>query len=291
MLRLPCRTGLRSVWLVAFGLLAGLSRAEGAPVWKVTGPNGGTLYLGGSVHALRSTDYPLPPAFNRAFDASSRIVFEVDEKALTASSSSLTKQGQYPKGDSLKNHVDPRTYQYVRRVFGLMKVPEQQFAKYRPWFLVLMLQSQGMQDFSGRLGVDQFLLNRAKANKKPVLGLESRREHAQVFSGLTDRQGEMLLLLTFIPQNEGKDGTAGWMNDWRRGDADAIARSMYQMYRDFPSFARRLLDERNRRWMPKIEGFLQSGETHFVVVGAAHLGGPSGVLTMLRARGYQVAQL
>src|ERR1700682_1298550 len=34
-------------------------------VWKVSGPNGGTLYLGGSIHALRKVDYPLPLAFNR----------------------------------------------------------------------------------------------------------------------------------------------------------------------------------------------------------------------------------
>ena len=35
-------------------------------VWKVTSSKGGTLYLGGSIHALRRSDYPLPAAFNRA---------------------------------------------------------------------------------------------------------------------------------------------------------------------------------------------------------------------------------
>jgi uncharacterized protein YbaP (TraB family) len=106
--------------------------AATACVWKVTGPSGGTLYLGGSVHALRSSDYPLPPAFNRAFDASSRLVFEVDEKALVQASNGLLKAGRYPKGDSLKNHVDPRTYAYLRRVFALMKVPEANFSRFRP---------------------------------------------------------------------------------------------------------------------------------------------------------------
>src|SRR5437870_13624304 len=91
--------------------------AASACVWKVTGPNGSTLFLGGSIHALRNTDYPLPPAYNRAFDSSARLAFEVDLKALSDSSKSVIKLGQYPKGDSLKNHVDPRTYDYVRRVF------------------------------------------------------------------------------------------------------------------------------------------------------------------------------
>ena len=264
---------------------------QAAAVWKVTGPNGGTLYLGGSVHALRSSDYPLPAAFNRAFDASTHLVFEVDDKGMSGTTRSLLKAWQYPKGDSLKNHVDPRTYDYVKRVFALMNVPEAKFARYRPWFLVLMLQATGMRDFSGELGVDEFLAKRARANKKPVSGLESGAEHAAVYAGLSDRQGEALLLHMFIPQAERGGDTPSWMGAWRRGDADAIAASMHAAYREFPAFAVRILDERNRRWMPKLESYLRSGQTYYVIVGAAHLGGPNGVLTMLRARGYQTTKL
>jgi uncharacterized protein YbaP (TraB family) len=61
--------------------------------------------------------------------------------------------------------------------------------------------------------------------------------------------------------------------------------------RDFPSLGRRLIDVRNRNWNPKIEGYLRSGKTYFVVVGAGHMGGPSGLLAMLRARGYTIEQL
>lgn len=264
---------------------------EAASVWKVTGSRGETLYLGGSVHALRSTDYPLPAAFNRAFDASTRLALEVDEKGLTGSSADILKAGRYPKGDSLKNHVDPRTYAYVRRVFDLMKVPEARFAPYRPWFIVLMLQSPGQHGLSETLGVDQYLVRRARANRKPVTGLESVREHAEVFSGLTEKQGEALLLHTFIPQEQGGARRSTTMAAWRRGDADAIARMMHSSYAEFPAFARRLLDERNQRWMPKIEGYLRSGQTYFVVAGAAHMGGPAGVLSLLRARGYQTTPL
>ena len=277
--------------LVALLAVATCASANAASVWKVTGPDGGTLYLAGSIHALRSTDYPLPAAFNRAFDASSRLVFEVDEKGMTGTTQSLLKAGQYPKGDSLKNHVDPRTYDYVKRVFALMKVPEAKFARYRPWFLVLMLQSTGMRDFSSQLGVDQFLANRAKANKKPVSGLESGEEHARVYAGLTDRQSEALLLHMFIPQEGERGADPSWLPAWRRGDVDAIAASMYAAYREYPAFAVRILDERNRRWMPKIEGYLRSGQTHYVVVGAAHLGGPNGLLAMLRAKGYGTTPL
>jgi uncharacterized protein YbaP (TraB family) len=70
-----------------------------------------------------------------------------------------------------------------------------------------------------------------------------------------------------------------------------LTRVTREGFRDFPSLAERLLDARNRNWIPKIEGYLRSGQTFFVVVGAAHMGGPNGVLTLLRARGYKIGQL
>jgi uncharacterized protein YbaP (TraB family) len=267
------------------------AHAASACVWKITGPNGGTVFLGGSIHALRGTDYPLPPAYNRAFDSSARLAFEVDLKALSDSSKSVIKLGQYPKGDSLKNHVDPRTYDYVRRVFALLKVPEGKFAQFRPWMLVLMLESPGLHGLSGNLGVDEFLERRARANSKPMSGLESVREHTEVFSTLSDRQSEALLLLTFIPHEHASEESARLMNAWRRGDVDTLTGMMRDSFRDFPAFGERLIGARNRRWIPKIEGFLRSGKTYFVVVGAAHMGGAEGLLALLKVRGYRVEQL
>src|SRR5437868_15538492 len=105
---------------VASGILI-TTQAGAAYVWKATS-SANVLYLGGSIHALKSSDYPLPAAYNRAFDASDRVVFEVDPKALLQSSRGILKAGEYPKGVSLKNHVDLRTYAYLRCVFGLVNV-------------------------------------------------------------------------------------------------------------------------------------------------------------------------
>src|SRR5436190_1504976 len=190
-----------SAVLLALGFvcLAAESRAGTACVWKVTGPNGGIAYLGGSLHALRKSDFPLPVAYMRAFDASSRMAFEVDAKALKESSESLVKAGKYRHGDSLKNHVDPRTYAYMRRLFGLMNVPEETFAQFRPWFLVVLLQMRSLHHSFPEEGVDDFFLKRAAKRSMTVVGLESVQEHAGIFSGLSDHESEILLLLNFIP--------------------------------------------------------------------------------------------
>jgi hypothetical protein len=204
-------------------------------------------------------------------------------------SATITKAGQYPTGDNLKNHVDPRTYDYLRRVFAILKVPEEQFAKLRPWYLALRLHLTGARGFSSSFGVESFLVRRALANSKPVSGLESLREHMEVYSGLSDRQSEAVLLLTFIPDRQ--TGGADLIAAWRHGDADILARATREAYRDFPTMGERLLGARNRAWIPKIEGYLQSGQTYFVVAGAAHMGGSDGVLALLRNRGYKIEQL
>jgi uncharacterized protein len=265
-------------------------QAASACVWKVTRPDGKTAYLGGSVHSLRESDYPLPDAYMRAFNASSRIAFEVDARALKESSKSLAVNGKYRKGDSLKNHVDPRTYAYVRRLFGLMNVPESSFSQYRPWFIVLMLEAASTRQVLPKAGVDEFFMKRAAKRSMPVVGLESVREHARIYSGLTDREGEILLLVTLIPSKSG-GSTGDIMKAWRRGDAEMLARMMERESQEFPAFNERLLGARNRAWIPKIEGYLASGHIYFVVAGAGHFGGSQGLLALLRARGYQIEQL
>lgn len=289
-------TGLKSfaykfvpVAALAMGCFLPRATVASSCVWKVTGPNGGVLYLGGSVHALRSSDYPLAVAYNRAFGASSRLVFEDDPKESAQAAKEFFRAGTYPKGDNLRNHVDPRTYDYIRRFFALVNVSEDKFSKYRPWLLNVLLSSPSSEHW--QLGVERYLARRAGANSKPVSGLESAKEHNAVFVDLTDREAEALLLILFInASHEGSSG-ANIIGSWRRGDADALSRTLQESFRDFPSLGRRIVDLRNRDWLPKIEGYLRSGQTYFVVVGAGHMGGPNGLLALLRARGCKIEQL
>ena len=246
------------------------------------------MYLGGSVHALRKSDYPLPAAYNRALEASSRIVFEDDPKAGSREAKELLRAGTYPKGDALKNHVDPRTYAYIKRFFALVNVPETEFSKYRPWLLNVLLSSPSYEH--SELGIERYLERRAAAKSKRVSGLESPKEHNAFFVDLNDRESEALLLILFI--NAAREGPgASMISAWRRGDVETLNRMVREEFQDFPSLAKRLIDNRNQNWLSKIDGYLRSGQTHFVVVGAGHMGGPNGLIPLLKARGCQFEQL
>ena len=156
----------------------------------------------------------------------------------------------------LKNHVDPRTYAYIRRFFALVNLPENEFAKYRPWLLNVMLSSPSYEHWE--LGIERYLQRRAAAKSKPVSGLESPKEHNAFFVDSSDRESEALLLILFI--NATREGPSATMvNAWRRGDVETLNRILWESFQDFPSLARRLIDMRNQNWLPKIDAYLLSG--------------------------------
>jgi len=276
------------VWATVAGCVCQVAEAASC-VWKATSPSGGTVFLAGSVHALRSSDYPLPAPYQRAFDSSSRLAFETEPKSMEAASKGLTKAGQYGKGDSLKNHVDPRTYVYLKRYFSLIGVPEQKFNTYRPWLIAAMLEAAPKQNFN--LGVERFLQNKAAAAHKPIESLESIQEHMAPFVDLTERESEALLLIHFINLGRTDLGDHDLIGAWRRGDADSVARMLREAYSELPAFSDRILGQRNRRWISKIDGYAKNGQVYFVIAGAAHFGGNDGVVALLRNHGYTVEQL
>ena len=59
----------------------------------------------------------------------------------------------------------------------------------------------------------------------------------------------------------------------------------------FEAVQEKLIDERNVEMTKKIEEFLAKKDPVFVVVGAAHLVGPDGLLAILKSKGYTLDQM
>jgi uncharacterized protein len=69
---------------------------------------------------------------------------------------------------------------------------------------------------------------------------------------------------------------------------------LMESIREEPKLApimRKLIDDRNVKMVSKIEGFLKTGQTCFIVAGAGHLVGNKGIVNMLKEKGYSVQQL
>jgi uncharacterized protein YbaP (TraB family) len=52
-----------------------------------------------------------------------------------------------------------------------------------------------------------------------------------------------------------------------------------------------MVDNRNVKWIPRIEAELKSGKPTAIVAGALHFSGPRSVIALLQKRGYQIEQL
>jgi uncharacterized protein YbaP (TraB family) len=60
--------------------------------------------------------------------------------------------------------------------------------------------------------------------------------------------------------------------------------------RGLSSAYEKLVYERNRNMAGKIEAYLKTKGTYFVITGAAHLVGEKGIIEILRGKGYRVVQ-
>ena len=284
--------------VVMLGLLGAVTAAAKACVWKVTDADGHTLYLAGSVHVLRATDFPLPPEYADAFNASYGVSFEFktdEHEADDRWSQALDRACRLPDGVTLKDRVDPRTYAYLRKiVVKFHGSPDlmQRLDHLKAWYIGYRMDSpKGLTGASRRYGVESYLVGRAHKEHKKLDGLVTLDEHIAVLSDMSDADSEAALLLAFIHLDTESARFNATVSAWKQGDIAAIEREMAYEYGDAPGLRRRMLSDRNQRWLPKLETYLHSGRTWMVVAGAGHMAGENGVPALLRARGYQVEQL
>ena len=75
-------------------------------VWKVQ-KDDAVMYLGGTVHLLRESDFPLPEEFNKAYEASETVVLETDVEEVNDPSfqRKLLMKARYAGESSLKEDL------------------------------------------------------------------------------------------------------------------------------------------------------------------------------------------
>ncbi|HWF84801.1 MAG TPA: TraB/GumN family protein, partial [Vicinamibacterales bacterium] len=78
---------------------------------------------------------------------------------------------------------------------------------------------------------------------------------------------------------------------WKVGNAPMVEQIVLKDLKSDPVMYQRMLVDRNRNWLPKLDALFSRAGHAFVVVGAAHLVGPDGLLQMLKAKGYTVEQM
>ena len=262
--------------------------------WKATG-KGGVVYLIGSIHVMTPDFYPLNPALEAAFKEADLLVEEVDlaEMLDPASQMRILSRGMLSGDQSLEKLLSPATLALVRKATGDLGAAGGPLMRFKPWMLAVALQGLELQKagFDPELGLDKHFYDQAKAAGKTVEGLETADYQISVFDGMTMEQQDRMLAQT-LKELETELASVGKLADaWKIGDVATVERIVQAELKAEPVMYQRLLVDRNKNWLPKIEALFGRRGRALVVVGAAHLVGPDGVIAMLRAKGYTVEQL
>ena len=262
-------------------------------VWKVSKDNR-HLYLGGTVHILSNTDYPLPAPFEKAYHLSHRIVLETDMQKLQSPEFQgvMLAQLSYGDGRTLKDVLSSQTYGKLARYCESRGIPITSVHGFKPGLLtsVLLLFELQRLGLAGD-GVDAFFNAKAIEDKKQLGKLETAEEQLHFLASMGEGEEDEMIEYTLRDIENLPKLMTGIKQNWRKGDMVNLEKLAIQPYiEEFPDTFEVLLNERNRNWMPKIERMLANPEVEFILVGALHLAGEQGLLAQLRQRGYKLEQ-
>ncbi|MEK6424590.1 MAG: TraB/GumN family protein, partial [Burkholderia gladioli] len=129
-----------------------------------------------------------------------------------------------------------------------------------------------------------------------VVGLETLAEQMRAFTGLTlAEQREMLAQDITQTPAQNADDIKALHRLWRIGDADAVSAwanaKTERLAHSRPLAAaidNKIVYERNRRFTARAIALAGPNRPLFVAIGALHLGGPKGVIELLKRQGFRV---
>ena len=262
-------------------------------LWKIAGGTN-TVYLLGSVHFLKKSDYPLAPVIENAFSNSAVVVFETDIGKLQALDvqMQLMKKSQLPAGEKLRQQLSTNTYAAFQEHLKRTGLDEIIFQQFKPALAAMMLEVLAMQKagLDPSQGLDQHFFELAKQAGKKIVPLETVDFQIDLITGFSPEEGELIMKTTL----EDIDTTEKLLNElldsWRNGDSEALQKLLNHAMGDAPAIFKRLVTERNQQWVPKIEEWSRMDQSVIVIVGAGHLVGPGGVVELLRKKGLKVVQ-
>jgi uncharacterized protein YbaP (TraB family) len=266
-------------------------------LWKVSdGDN--DLYLLGSFHALKPSDYPLAPSVDAAFADAEVVGFEISPEEMTSPElgMEMMQAAMDPEGGSLQGAVDEATWHRLEAYSRTRNLPLEDFQALEPWFVSLVISMNEMTriGYDPAQGLDQQLIARTASAGKRSFGLETGASQIAVLDGMSATEQRQSLSEALDDAENFKSKMDELHDDWRKGDDVALEKLLAVEFRQqYAQLYQRINVDRNQAWLPKLQSLLDDSHADdaLVVVGSMHLLGPDGVVSQLKSRGYKVERL
>ena len=258
---------------------------EKALLWKISG-NGlqKPSYLYGTIHVMCPDQIKVDALLNQSFTATQQLYLEINTSDPDMMSKAM-KGMLMDKGQSLENLVSKTDYDSMSHIFmDRASMPIQLMAKAKPILLMsavfpslLGCAPEGWETRFGEL---------AKNRKIPTKGLESIEYQFKVLDSIPYKVQASMLKEFLFSLDSTKKSFEEMLAVYLKKDINAL----YEMTvkdPDFGNYEALMLNNRNNNWIPVITAAAKEKSTFFAV-GAAHLGGEKGVISLLRKKGFIV---
>jgi len=269
------------------------SASAKSPLWKVS-KGDDHLFIGGTIHMLSKSDFPLPAEFEKIYKQSEQLVFETDMKKLQEPEMQMKmfQKLSYQDGTLLKDHLKPETYKALEDYTAKAGISMLMIYKFKPGMAATILSVIELQKLGvDSEGVDAFYSNKATEDKKVLGKLETVETQINFLASLGEKNPDEFIMYTLRDMKKLPEMFGDMKNAWKTGDTQKLTDiGITPMKSEFPDIYQNLILKRNNAWIPQIEMMMKTKEIEMILVGALHLAGDDSVLAQLKKLGYTIEQ-
>jgi uncharacterized protein YbaP (TraB family) len=255
-------------------------------LWKIEG-NGleKPSYLYGTIHAICKDDFFLTEAVKKAQSETALTVLELDmddPQFMQKMQMHMMNPGMKNISGEFSEEEKKIADDFFSSNYGAGLA---QLGILKPFGLLAMVVQKSIP-CEGIESYEQVFIKNAKSREVEVLGLETMEFQATLFDGEPMEEQINLVVQSIKDFDKGKEDFARLVKAYKAQDLTAMSKLMLEST-EYAQYEDLMLNDRNADWIPKIEAFAKEQPT-FIAVGALHLPGEKGVITLLKKEGYKV---
>lgn len=270
----------------------GPERTTRCMVWKASRGKA-TVWLCGSIHLLRESDFPLPEPYLKAFGEATTVVMELPPGSTgdPVVQKQMLESGRLSDGKVLQGVIAEKTWTGISEWSRRSGVAVQTLQPMKPWMagLTISVFTYERLGFSVARGMEGWFTERIGSRKSA--GLETAVGQLALFDKIEPSVQEEMILQALDEEKNAAVRIRQMLESWHEGDAVRLAGLMDESMKPFPGVKKLLLDDRNAAWIPVLETYLDGNETTMVLVGSGHLAGKGSVIDLLEQKGVTFTQM
>lgn len=277
-----CLTALLLVWCFAKAIYS--QSDHSSLFWEISG-NGlkKPSYVFGTIHIIAEQDFFFPKYMEKALKKSKKLIMEVDLTDVMGQINML-QLTMLDSGKTLADLYNKEDYAFIRQtVLDSFQINIEQFNFMKPIFVQQQLFSTNIIS-GGMKSYELHLLNLAVKYRKQTGGLETADEQLRILDSIPLSAQAAMLLEGLKNIHHQRKQLANMVQMYKSQNVEGLSQ-MLSEGEELGAHADALLANRNRKWIPLIENEIKK-QSVFIAVGAGHLGGPNGVIQLLKQRGF-----